>query len=152
MADKDDRARLAESISTFTKELEWAEAKLKESTEDRLRAHAVEDQWQSEVNSLRKLIEVRKARLSPKPHGQSVVAGISAIEEGPVSPDTNRVAWVYEQIVASGTHGMTPPDIYRAAKKVGLSMHKNYPYVVLRKLIERDKVTKKGERYHKKES
>ena len=42
---------------------------------------------------------------------------------------------------------MLPTEIYEAAKKVGLSMHPNYPYTATQKPLERGRVEKAGKRY-----
>src|ERR1017187_754583 len=62
---------------------------------------------------------------------------------------TNRVQWIAEVVAASGNKGITPPEIMHKAVDTGLTMHKNYPYVVLGKLVERKVVRKDGGRYYK---
>ena len=57
---------LQESIARSEKELELAEKQLAAATEARKRANIVENQLQDEVNSLRKLIQVRRGRLNPE--------------------------------------------------------------------------------------
>jgi len=67
----------------------------------------------------------------------------------PFHPDGNRVDWIAATVAASGNNGITPPEIMRKAAAAGLTMHKNYPYVVLGKLVERKAVRKDEGRYYK---
>ncbi len=47
---------------------------------------------------------------------------------------------------------MSPPEIFKAASKAGLEMHKNYPYTALNGLISKQRIMKiKGRYYNKKE-
>ena len=59
-------------------------------------------------------------------------------------------AWIVNRVIASGNEGISPPELLRSAKVAGINMHQNYPYVVLRKAVENDKIEKKGSRYVKK--
>jgi|ERR1035441_1864368 chromosome segregation ATPase len=171
MGSTDERNRLAESISTLEKELKEAQRELTKAEHNRLRAMDIETQWHAEVTSLQKLIEVRQKRLNPEaPNegaplatqerrgteagaGGEVLAVSSDGDEAHEASDTvNRVQWINAAVVASGTVGITPPEILRQASKVNLKMHKNYPYIVLHKLVEREKVVKRRGRYYKKDA
>jgi hypothetical protein len=85
------------------------------------------------------------AQASSEPH-RANEEGTSAnnSEEG-----VNRVEWIASAVAASGKGGITPPEILKLAARTGLSIHKNYPYVVLGKLLERGTVTRSGGRYYK---
>ena len=61
----------------------------------------------------------------------------------------SRIDWIAEVVAASGNAGITPPQILRKSVRAGIKMHENYPYVALRKLVERKRVEKKGARYYK---
>ena len=168
MGRKDERSHLLDSIANFRQELEWAKRKLEEATKNRLRAHEEEDQWHAEVTSLQKLIEVREKRLSPDTTGSPTPQSVEQVRlatESRMDPDIggkpdshanaegmNRVEWITGLVAASGTRGIAPPEILEKARGIGLKMHPNYPYVVLRKLIDRATIVKKGGRYYRKES
>lgn len=64
---------------------------------------------------------------------------------------SNKVNWTLLQLVAAGDRGVIPPDIYRQAKRSHVSMNQNYPYIVLRKLVERGIAVKRGTKYYAKE-
>jgi hypothetical protein len=59
--------------------------------------------------------------------------------------------WIVTQVLNSGADGISPPEILQKAKAAAVKMHPNYPYVVLRKAVERGEITKFGSRYLKKE-
>ena len=61
--------------------------------------------------------------------------------------EPNRVDWIAAAVAASGAMGITPPEILARAEIEGVSMHHNYPYIVLKKLIERRRVRRNGARY-----
>jgi hypothetical protein len=63
--------------------------------------------------------------------------------------EPSRIDWIAEAVATSGSAGITPPEIMRKSAKAGIKMHQNYPYVALRKLVERKQVEKKGARYYK---
>ena len=60
----------------------------------------------------------------------------------------SRVDWIAGAVAASGTMGITPPEILAQAEKAGVSMHPNYPYVVLKKLVGKKRVRRSGARYY----
>jgi len=169
MGSTEERSRLIESISILERELKEAERELAKAVQDRLRTTQIEDQWHVEVSSLSKLIEVRQQRLNPDSNAQvaSSIAGVtragsdqssggvpqvSFSSEGEGGGEKiNLVEWIEGFVAASGSRGIAPPEILAAAAKAGLKMHKNYPYVVLKKLKERDHVIRRGKRYFKKQ-
>lgn len=124
---------------------------MQEATAQRLRLLEVENQWQTEVNSLKNLIEVRRKRLAP----------VKAEEADDSTPDAqdlfeiaegesvSHVDWILHQVAASGIKGMSPPELLRQAEFEQRKMHQNYPYVVLRKLVKAGRVAKKNGRYFK---
>lgn len=57
--------------------------------------------------------------------------------------------WIEETVIASGVSGITPTEISTLAEKNGFQIHKNYPYVVLGKLLEKGTVVKRGKKYYK---
>jgi len=61
--------------------------------------------------------------------------------------DLNRVEWIAYAVAASGNIGITPPEILAQAEQAGVTMHQNYPYVVLKKLVGKNRVRRKGARY-----
>jgi hypothetical protein len=62
--------------------------------------------------------------------------------------EVSRVDWIAGAVAASGTMGITPPEILAQAEKAGVSMHPNYPYVVLKKLVGKKRVRRSGARYY----
>jgi hypothetical protein len=58
--------------------------------------------------------------------------------------EQSRVDWIAGAVAASGTVGITPPEILAQAAKAGVSMHPNYPYVVLKKLVGKKRVRRDG--------
>jgi hypothetical protein len=62
--------------------------------------------------------------------------------------EQSRVDWIAGAVAASGTMGITPPEILAQAEKAGVSMHPNYPYVVLKKLVGKKRVRRSGARYY----
>ena len=71
-------------------------------------------------------------------------------QNGASGEDLSKVDWIDGLIAASGTMGLAPPEIMKAAEKEQIKMHPNYPYVVLRKLVQKDRVVKLRGRYYKK--
>ena len=148
-----ERKRILDAIAADEKELAVAAAMLKGITEQRLRLLAEEQGWQSEVESLRKLIEVRQNRLAPSATAQGIALEASAAEKNhveiPVGPKVSVTGFIKDTINASGIAGITPPEIRRIAEKANIKMHPNYLYVALGKLDERKQITKTGDRYFK---
>jgi hypothetical protein len=58
--------------------------------------------------------------------------------------------WIITQVLKSGDAGISPPQIIQLAKIAGIKMHHNYPYIVLRKAVEKGTVIKQGSLYMKK--
>src|SRR5665213_368678 len=135
------------SIDALQSDLKHAEQKHAEATADRLRAQEIENQWTTEVNSLRSLIEVRKMRLSPGNGGYQYQTSEVVPPEGPSTAVTH-VEWISGLLEAAGRAGVSPPEILRAAEKSNVKMHRNYPYVVLSHMLEKGKVTKREGRYY----
>jgi hypothetical protein len=63
----------------------------------------------------------------------------------------NLVQWINDAIAASGVQGLTPPEILKKAESLGIKMHENYPYTVLRKLLAAGKIRKENRRYFQKQ-
>lgn len=56
----------------------------------------------------------------------------------------NKAAFVRTAIEASGTHGISPADIKKAAIGAGIEIYNGYPYTVLFRLKEQGKVSVKS--------
>lgn len=150
------------SIEALERDLANAERELEKATTDRLRAEQIEGQWSTEVTSLKNLIQVRQQRLNPVVAKNIAVGDAlhirtdhdssSSAVNGKGAEDLNKVDWIDGLIAASGTLGVAPPEIMKAAQKSQIKMHPNYPYVVLRKLVEKDRIVKRRGRYYKKET
>ena len=141
------------SIEALQADLEYAQRQRDAATKARLVAQENENQWITEVSSLTNLIDVRRKRLQPPPaddpdEGSEInIDDLSVLlEDEPIS----HVVWISNQVAASGTKGISPPEILKLAEEEGRKMHKNYPYIVLRKLVQDGKVTKRAGRYSKK--
>jgi hypothetical protein len=125
--------------------------------------------WQREVNMIAGLLNVRKARLDEartafveEQNKLAAQADVSTDSAEPtedaeepegdveVADGVNRVEWAYEQVAKSGNGGMSAPELFTASQIAKLSMHKNYPYVALGKLVERSRIEKRGTRYYPK--
>ena len=164
----DEAAKLRDSILSLTAELEEAKRSLGSAQKQRLYAEEIENQIAAEVEHLTKLIEIRRKRLGPdadlavsasnQPRLDLQVEEVA--EEGASGSlppednrhdDINRVKWVESLIEQSGVSGVSPPEVLGAARRAGISMHKNYPYVVLRTLMERQLIVRRRGRYYKKE-
>jgi hypothetical protein len=156
------------SIELLERELKSAEDELSNAVAAKMKAQEVEVLWQTEVTSLKSLIEVRRKRIGAvvengTDSGQQsfeVVEPIDAYDE-PTSTlsfthhngtEINRVDWISGAVAASGSYGITPPEIMISATKAGVAMHKNYPYSVLKTLMDRNQVYKRRDRYYKKET
>ncbi|HEY6347145.1 MAG TPA: hypothetical protein VIY49_37110 [Bryobacteraceae bacterium] len=143
------------SIEALEGDLLHAEEELAKAIKERLHAHEVEDQWNTEVTSLKNLIEVRRKRLHiGSPNGSAVAAQPiedtrkDATYDGPA---LSHIDWIYNAVVNAGDHGLSPPEILKAAASASIKMHENYPYVALKTLVERGKVIKKEGRYYRKQ-
>jgi hypothetical protein len=74
------------------------------------------------------------------------------------APDANEVgdedffasSWIVTQAINRGADGISVPEILQLAKAAGIRMHHNYPYNVLRRAVQDEKVIKIGSRYLKK--
>jgi hypothetical protein len=150
------------SIDALEGDLAYAERELAKATEATARANEAELQWQTEVTGLRNLIRIRKQRMSPgvansvaavSDDQTSLASEVTALPVGPPKDDedVNKVDWIDGLIAASGTAGIAPPEIMKTAEKQLIKMHPNYPYVVLRKLVEKGRAVKRRGRYYKKE-
>lgn len=153
------------SIDALERDLSTAERELGKATAETARVIEIERQWQTEVTSLKNLIQVRKQRINPTVPKEVVIGdslelrddgdGLKlayAAKSGPGGPEElNKVDWIDGLIEASGTLGVAPPEIMKAAEKQQMKMHPNYPYVVLRKLVEKGRAVKRRGRYYKKE-
>jgi hypothetical protein len=133
------------TIEALENELRLAQDELHRATEARLNAINVEEQWRTEVNSLKALIEVRRKRLGIVSDEVAVQEHVQLNVVEPIS----HVDWIYDQVLASGDSGVTPVDLYKIARKHGRTMHENYPYVALSSLVERKKIVKRDGRYYK---
>jgi hypothetical protein len=170
----EDKTRLLESISSLAAELETAKRDLSEASMQRAFAEEAENQLIAEVESLTKLIEIRRKRLGPHagdPSGANKDQAKLALEmpsqEPPArsaedailleipeedSPEAsvNKTAWIFNFVVGRGSRGVLPPEVFRAAANAGVSMHPNYPYTVLRKFVDKQMIVKRRGRYYKK--
>jgi len=165
----DEKAKLHEFILSLTAELEEARRALASAEKQRLYAQEIENQLAAEVEHLAKLIEIRRKRLGPSDDERAVaesnqprlalrteepVEEDSSVSEGGADnreDDINRVRWIESLVKQSGVSGVSPPEVSEAARRAGVKMHKNYPYVVLKKLIEKGLIVKRRGRYYKKE-
>jgi hypothetical protein len=155
-------------LAQLEQELAYSKEEFATASKQRAYAEEIERQWEVEVNSLTNLIENRRRRMGQADTGaaisrdqseldlgstlaSSAANGSSPHEGGSESDNVNRVDWIYKFTEESGTRGIKPPDVLPAASRVGIKMHKNYPYVVLNKLLERELVVKRRGRYYKKE-
>jgi len=139
------------SIEALEAALQHARRELEKATKERLRAIEVEDQWVTELKSLESLINVRNKRLHPESaiKNGGDVAVVPANTEQRSVKETSHVDWIDRAIANSGSAGLSPPEILVAAKKAGIKMHKNYPYIVLKTLVERGRVSKQAGRYYR---
>jgi hypothetical protein len=119
----------------------------------RERAALEEARWEQDIRALKNLISRRR---NDAAHGgivdnlQASAAGYSSADD----PDyvsgyeeVNRVEWIYARIVDAGASGLLPTEIFDIAKKSGISMHPNYPYVATKKLLDRGLIEKVGKQY-----
>lgn len=150
-------------VEALEKDLQIAEVIAANAASDAIRANEIFSHWQAVTTSLKTLIEARRkganpplapSVMVPSPQGHLPAAEASNSGDGFVAPrdsgrDVNRVRWIEQAVAASGAVGMMPPEIFRAAEKEGLHMNKNYPYIVLRKLMEQERVIKRRGRYYK---
>jgi hypothetical protein len=135
-----------------------AELRLAKATEAREIAFEQEGQCNTEVNSIRNLIEVARKRAG-------VRSGAAAISSPMQKPNENghenspaamaahgesisHINWIATAVNSSGPRGITPPEILTAAAKAGITMHRNYPYVALKALVKKNRVRKDGDRYY----
>ena len=136
------------SIDALESDLLAAEKELEKAREERLRVLEIENQWSTEVTSLRNLIEIRRKRLNlPSILTSTEESSATPYEHAPKHP-LSSVAWIEHTVRASGNNGKTPSEILRDAEGVGRKMHKNYPYVALAHLVEKGKVSKRDGRYY----
>jgi hypothetical protein len=146
-------------IQSVERALSYAEKELAKATEARLQAHAVEEDWHTEVSSLKNLLKIRQGRTFPRPESAEV-GGDGAAQPTPesaahVTPpgekhvEVNRVNWMEGLAVSAGRRGTSPPEILAEAAKQGITMHPNYPYTALRKLVSDGRLTKRAGRYYK---
>jgi hypothetical protein len=61
--------------------------------------------------------------------------------------EINRVEWITAVVQEYSPKGMTPPEIMKLAATDGITMHENYPYVVLKKLVKKGIIIREGARY-----
>lgn len=54
--------------------------------------------------------------------------------------------WIASTVTASRTP-IEPREIFHTAQQAGIKMHKNYPYVVLKKLVEEGRIKQLGRGY-----
>jgi hypothetical protein len=148
------------SLKILEEDLTLAEQELAKATANRLRVHELENQWITEVTSLRNLIEVRRKRLDPD--GVTPEVGGAPRERIRVIPSTeafprqvsiavgelSHIDWIADAIQASGNAGMKPPEIFKKAESAGRQMHRNYPYTALRELLEQKRISRRGDRYY----
>lgn len=134
------------SIEALENDLRHAETELSKATEERLRAHEIENQWSTEVTSLKNLIEIRRKRMNLPPTNRANEQPITV--NGAEGGNLTNVAWIERAVQASGSMGKSPPEILREAAGVGRKMHKNYPYVALAHLVERGRIAKREGRYY----
>jgi len=92
--------------------------------------------------------------------GATVIRDLQAKHEAPTETETwlpkgvaqanddvNRVELIHAIVLAHSPKGITPPKILKEATEKGVSMHPNYPYGVLRKLVSKGQIVKDGSRY-----
>ena len=144
------------SVEALERDLQNAERELGKAVEARQRASSVEDQWKMEVTSLTNLIQVRKQRMVPQDWSvPSAGDSGTPFPNGGLPQDSdeefNRVDWIDGLIAASGVNGISPPEILRRAEQAHISMHPNYPYVVLKKLVAKERAVKRRGRYYNKD-
>lgn len=141
-----------ERISQLEDELRSAEMELTRSVSSQASANAKVDEWNSEVGSLKKLIEVRKNRINPQMMEVGAVTTKTPVplpEFDDGDADLSRVAWIENVVGESGSHGLKPPEILKLAAEAHVRMHENYPYTALAGLVRKGRVLKRGRRYFK---
>ena len=112
---------------------------------------------------LSNLIRIRKQRLTPTvakdiliDDNLKVLDGMdggtlgTTVNGDGTDGELNKVDWIDGLVAASGTMGIAPPEIMKVVESQRVKMHPNYPYVVLRKLVAKDRVMKRCGRYDKK--
>jgi hypothetical protein len=143
------------SISTIETALSHAEAELEKATASRVIAHSIENNWITEVTSLRHLLKARQSRSEAQPSVARIAPPAPNQPVARVTPVTDfkgdliLVDWMAKQVESSGIDGVTVPDIKRAAQAANIQMHPNYPYTALRSLVESKRIVKHGVRYLK---
>jgi hypothetical protein len=140
-------------ITQLEAELEKSLKQREAAKKERERATLEEARWEQDVRALKNLISHRR---NDAAHGGKIDSLQASAEGYSTNNDpsfvsgyeeVNRVEWAFEQIAKAGAAGMLPTEIYETAKKDGLSMHPNYPYVATKKLLERGRIQKIGKRY-----
>ncbi len=134
-------------------ELQNSLKRLEAAKKDRERAALEEVKWEQDVKALRNLLSRRR----DEPSNAVIIASLRASAENDSNGDdpsfvsgyeeVNRVEWIFDRVAESGSVGVLPTEIFESSQKVGLTMHSNYPYVALGKLLERGRVEKVGKRY-----
>jgi alanine racemase len=163
----EEKTRLLDSISSLEKEVEVAQQNLKDASAQRAYAEEAENQILAEVKSLVTLIEIRRKRLGlhaddpsakskeqPRLPLETPLQGSSShAADGPdedhSGEEVSKVNWIFNFVAGNGPRGAMPPEVARAASTAGVSMHPNYPYTALRKLVERGVLVKRRGRYYK---
>lgn len=135
------------SIEVLEADLRSAEDELASATAARIHAHEIENQWNTEVVSLRSLIEVRRLRLHGTVSDRLVESPRPIATEMAVNEELSHIDWMAKQISES-LHGLTPPEIISLAESEKRGMHPNYPYTALRTLVNNKRVDKRKGRYY----
>jgi hypothetical protein len=131
--------------------IELGEAKeaMQKADTDAMAAETLAASLRQKYHALSILVQQDQARgLTPKDAIPPAVTDPSDVKEDA----TNLVDWIYKAVADSGKLGIIPPDVFRKAEKAGIKMHPNYPYIVLKKLVARGRVIKRGSRYSEREA
>ncbi len=120
-------------------ELDAAETRLLDARKKREDAEKHEKKLEAQRDAYRVLL------------GEAADASPSSVDPGSAAANsaskTNKTEVIRGIIREAGNRGATPVDIWKALKKSGTEMRRNYLYVTLNRLLEQGTIHKRGGRY-----
>jgi hypothetical protein len=135
---------------------EWKHARIElgKATQDRLRAHAIENTWYKTAQGLQQTLEAAKERGEEVPDltiissPQNVPPAVSAEAEGATASESGigKTEFVRRAIMRS--NGITPAGIRKMAIEEGMEVRSNFPHTILWKLKKNESIFERNGGYY----
>ena len=130
----------ASFIDYLKSRIEEAQLELVEATQKRLAAEQVEAQLIKDIEGYRSTLAAEERRGGTSLTAQVEVQPTQVPRQSNNGHTPNATLSILSYVRSAGARGITRPEIKNALERDGISVHPNYPYVVISKLKENNKI------------